>query len=202
MSGCSRPDKNKAGGKKKAKSATKKCPVEQLLDQIRKCDGGTNILAKAKKANKNKDVKVVIKPLKFGGETDHDKGQIGIRKGDPPCTQIETLLFEMANMSSKERFDKSDNEALKGNTNRKDYIREQEKIEYDNVKDTLKAIDACKEKWGCKRHTFDFDGYRSAKNFDDYYKNYLPARHKNHYGDFWDKNCKAAYEKKHPKKTK
>lgn len=198
MSGCSIPDKNKAGGNKIAKSAVAKCPEEKLLDKIKKCDGGTNILAKAKKANKNRDVKVVIKKTTFGGVTNPATGEIAVRKGDPHCTQIETLLFEMANMSSKKKFDVSDNKAENGNTSRADYIREQEKIEYDNMKVTLKAIDACKKKWGCEKHTFDFDGFRSAKSFNDYFNNFLSSDHKEHYGKHWDNHCQAEYAKKHP----
>lgn len=202
MSGCSKPDKNKAGGKKKAKSATKKCPEEQLLDQIRKCDGGLDILKKAKKANGNKDVGVVIRPSTFGGKALFNEGKVLVRKGDPRCTQIETVLFEMGNWHRKKDFDNISSEAAKGNLSREEYIRKNEKLEYDNVQDTIKATTKCKEKWGCKSHTFDFDSMRSAKNFEDYYKNYLRANHKEYWGKAWDSNYKAAYEKKHPKKTK
>jgi hypothetical protein len=52
----------------------------------------------------------------------------------------------------------------------------------------------------CDRTAKSFaDGFRKAKGFDDYYKNYLSKAHKDHYRTFWDKNYKAPYEKKHKK---
>jgi hypothetical protein len=42
------------------------------------------------------------------------------------------------------------------------------------------------------------DWAKSAKDFDDYYKNYLGQNHKDYYGKLWDKDCKAAWDQKNP----
>jgi len=78
-------------------------------------------------------------------------------------------------------------------------MRGNEKIEYDGVHNVNTAFDACKAKWGCAdTATSVMDWAKSAKDFDDYYNNYLGQSHKDYYGNLWDKNCKADWDKKNP----
>ncbi|MBN2563411.1 MAG: hypothetical protein JXQ75_21025 [Phycisphaerae bacterium] len=178
--------------------------TDDLLDNLKKCDGGTKILDKAKKANAGKDPTVIPATKaalrNFDGDTNHTTGTIRISKDSSKCTAMETLVFELANMSRKADFDKVEGDAAAGKLDRDQYIRGNERIEYENIKIALKATDTCKEKWGCKNHAFDLEGFRSAKDFEDYYKNYVTDNHKEHYGEEWDKNYREEYNKKHPKK--
>lgn len=194
------PPNSDSRDKQPTNAATQPCPEQKLLDKVKECDGGLNILEKAKQANGGKEVNVVIKDNDFGGKASFSTGSVIVRKSDPPCTQIETVLFEMGNWHRQEDFKKVSQAAANGDLSREDFIRGYEKLEYDNVQDTIKATEKCKEKWGCKNHTFDFDGMKSAKNFNDYYKNYLSKDHKEYYGKAWDRDYKAAYDKKHPTK--
>jgi len=168
--------------------------TEDLLKNLEKCDGGTDIYAKAKAANGGKDP--VIKPGD-GGQVDLSKGEITLDKDNDTCLATQQLIQELSNLSRKADFEKLDNDALAGDVSRGDYIKETERIEYESgVKNILQAFDACKETWCCQ--TSQKEWARSATGFDDYYDNYLSDEHKEHYGQWWDSACKEAYEKKHP----
>jgi hypothetical protein len=176
-----------------AKKTTEPCPLD-LLDNLKKCDGGTGIYEKAKKANGGKDPSIT---MGAGGWVELDKGAITLDKNNDKCFATQQLIQELSNLSQKDAFNKLDKDALAGDVSREDYIRETERIEYEHgVKNIIQAFDSCKDVWGCK--TCQKEWARSAKNFDDYYNNYLSNSHKEHYGKWWDSNCKAAYEAKHP----
>lgn len=203
---CNGKDEAGKAAKKKSKQPVKKtvqtCPAgKKLKKKIEECDGGTNILAKAKKANGGKDptIKVGTVASGFDGATNIKTGTITINEKDSKCNQIETLIFKLANLSRKKDFDKLDNDAKAGKVSRKDYIRGSEKIEYENMQTILKATDSCKEKWGCKNHTFSFEGFRGAKSFDDYYKNYLAKSHKDFYGKWWIETLGQSMRKSIPR---
>jgi hypothetical protein len=171
--------------------------VEDLKKMLDLCDGGQGLWAKAKKANGDKDPKV--KPGAGGGSATMATGEINITETLDKCNATQQLIQELSNLSRKADFDKLDNSALAGNVARADYIKETEKIEYESgVKNVLAAFDACKDKWGCK--TARMEWARKAKGFDDYFDKFLSSAHKENYGKWWDNNCKAAYDKKHPKK--
>ncbi len=195
IAGCTPREKQGEEAKKQpdtpSKKTTEPCPLD-LQDKLKKCDGGTDILNKAKKANNGKDpvVKVGTPSSGFDAETDTSSGTITISKNSDTCTATESLIFELANMSRKSDFDKVDQDAAAGKLSREEYIKANERIEYENVKDILKATDSCKKAWGCTNHAFDFEGFRGAKDFDDYYKNYLSNSHKDHYGKIWDTSYK------------
>jgi len=199
-------EKEVAGTKPAVGSVTAKCPLKptakataaNLRKAIEKCDGGTGMLDKAKKANGGKDVKIVVGTPEggFDGHADTEKGEVVINKKSDRCTQIETAIFELSNMAAKSRFDKVHADATAGKLSREQYIRGYEKVEYDNVVAINKATKACKSKWGCGKKTFDLEGFRGAKNFEDYYKNYVAKSHKEEYGKFWDKHFKKLYNAK------
>jgi hypothetical protein len=203
LAGCSGREEAKKAAEKKPDAPVKKekgkCPLATPECQnMLACDGGTDVYAKAKKANGGKDpvIKRGTTSSGFDAETDTEKGVITINKNSDKCTSTESLIFELANLSRKADFDKVDKDAAAGKLSREEYIKASEKIEYENIKTTLKAVDKCKEKWGCKNHSFDLAGHGMAKDFDDYYDNYLANSHKEHYGKIWDEDCKDAYEKK------
>jgi hypothetical protein len=178
-----------------AKKTTEPCP-QDLLDNLKKCDGGTGIYEKAKAANGGKDPTI---KLGAGGQVDLKKGEITLNKSYDTCFATQQLIQELSNLSQKAAFEKANSDALAGNLSREEFIREYERIEYEHgVKNIIKAFDSCKDTWGCK--TCQKEWARSAKNFDDYYNNYLSSSHKENYGQWWDANCKGAYDAKHPKK--
>jgi type VI secretion system secreted protein VgrG len=176
--------------------------AEDLIKSVKECDGGTGIWEKAKAANGGKDPAVVVGaiPGGFGAQTDRANGKITIKPDFDPCTAKDALVFELTNLSRKADFDTVDNDAAAGKLSRKEYQKGIEKVEYDNITTALKAGDGCKKQWGCKSHTSYFESFKGAKDFDDYYDNYLAKSHKEAYGKVWDSDYKASYEKQHPKK--
>jgi hypothetical protein len=181
------------GGKVKAPPPWTVDDLKKMLDT---CDGGLGILAKAKKANKDKDPEIVPGTE---GATDTVTGKITLDKTQDKCFAVQQLVQELSNLSRKADFDKLDNSALAGDVNRADYIKQTEQIEYETgVKNVLTAFDACKDKWGCK--TTPKEWARKAKDFNEYFAKLLSDTHKEFYGKWWDDNCKAAFDKKHAKK--
>jgi hypothetical protein len=170
--------------------------VGELKGMLNTCDGKLGIWAKAKKANKDKDPKIVPGA---GDWTDTQTGEITLDKTQDKCNAVQVLVQELSNLSRKADFDKLDNSALAGDLSRADYIKQTELIEYETgVQNVLTAFDACKDVWKCT--TAEKEWARKAKDFEDYFKHFLSPSHKEHYGKWWDDNCKAAYDKKHAKK--
>lgn len=199
--GCSPREKQGDAAKNKpetpAKKTTEPCP-QDLLDNLKKCDGGTGVYEKAKAANSGKDPTIKMGAAGTGGQVDTGKGEITLDKSLDKCTATQILIQELSNLSHKKDFDDATSKALSGDLSRDEFIRAYEKAEYDGVKNVINAFDSCKDTWGCK--TCEKEWARSAKNFDDYYNNYLSSSHKENYGQWWDANCKGAYDAKHPKK--
>jgi len=196
------------GGKSEKPSdsgAVKPCPEEDpcgkdAISNVTKCCG-SEILEEAKKANGGKTPNIVFgePPKGFDGVTDLSTGTITVRNTGSKCTDTETVFFELSNMAAKPKFDAIHKDALAGNLGREDFTKAEAKVEYDNVRKAQAATDKCKEKWGCKSHTFDFDSTRPAKDFDDYYDHYSTEHYKDYYRKAWDDTYKSAYEAKHPK---
>lgn len=157
-----------------------------IVDLVKDCEESKKAFEAAKKENGGKDPTVVVGTTSsgFDAETDIQSGTITIDQNTDKCTQVESLCFELNNLARKSEFEAADKSIT--TVKREEFIRAQEKIEYDGLQDTLKAIDKCKDEWGCKNHKFDLEGFKAAKNFDDYYKNFLRNSHKEHYGKWWD----------------
>jgi len=170
--------------------------VADLKKMLAGCDGGLGIWAKAKKANRDKEPGVV---LGGGGQTVMSTGEITLDRTVDKCFACQQLVQELSNLSRKADFDTLAASALAGDVDRETYIKRTEKIEYETgVQNVLTAFDSCKDKWGCK--TTPKEWARTAKGFDDYYEKRLSPVHKENYGKWWDRACKAAYDKKHAKK--
>lgn len=204
MSGRKDPTPPSAGnGASPAGSSVTGCPDDpcgkDAISNVTKCCG-SEIFEEAKKANGGKDPKIVFGTPSsgFDAQTNISTGTITVNSKSDKCTATESVFFELANLAGKSISEKIATDAAAGNLSREEYARAKEKKEYDNVKKTHAAVDKCKKKWGCETHPFDLDGFRPAKDFDDYYDNYLAESHKNHYRNAWDSNYKAAYDAKHP----
>jgi hypothetical protein len=176
--------------------------VDAIVKNVKDCDGGTGVWAAATLGNGKKEPKVRAgNPAGgFRGDTDTTSGVITILKTLDACVATQTLVQELSNLSRAPDFTKIHQDAVKGDVSREDYIRGHERIEYETgVLNSIKAFDACSEKWGCAKGTVGTkEGFRAAKNFDDYLNNYLAQSHKDYYGKYWDENFKAAWKKKHP----
>ena len=203
--GCSnRTGAGKAATKKSTKAVNegkKGCPCPKTMeDKVKACDGG--IYAEAKKANGGKDVKIVSgSPVGgFGGHADTAKGEVVIGPNPDTCSRAQTLLFELNNIANGPNYNKIEKKAVAGDLNREQYIRANEEIEYNGLMKVMKAYDSCKKKWCCEKSPCRYEWMRSAKNFNNYYNNFLATSHKEYYGKVWDKDYKAIYEKKHPAK--
>jgi len=159
-----------------------------LKAKLEQCDEAKQVYEKAKKANGGKDPTIATGPAAsgMGGHTEMNAGKIVINDKNEGCQQVQTLCFELGNLSRKDEFA----QAAKGlkTASRRDYIRGYEKIEYENLKDTQKVVDSCLKKWGCEKTKSRYEWAKGAKDFDDYYDNYLSKDHIEHYGKFWDKH--------------
>ena len=184
----------------KTPDAPKPCPAETIRKNIATCDGGIGIWDKAKAGvGKEPAVRVAGAAGGFGGHADTAKGEIVIAPNPDCCGATQTAIHELTNLSNAPTFTQIHKDATAGNLDREGYTRANEKTEWEGVSNAVKAFDACKDKWGCgagakARH----DWIRSAKDFDDYYDNYLAKSHKDYFRNAWDRNFKAAYDKKHP----
>jgi hypothetical protein len=185
-------DKGDAGEAKASPAWT----VDELKKMLDACDGKLGIWAKAKKANKDKDPKITPGDK---GATDPATGNITLDKTQDKCFAVQQLVQELSNLSRMADFDKIFASAIAGDLSRDEFIKAIEKIEYETgVKNVLTAFDACKDIWKCK--TTPKEWARKAKDFKEYFDKLLSNIHKEHYGKWWDDNCKAAYDKKHAKK--
>jgi hypothetical protein len=179
------------------------CPAptwtdKDLLDNLKKGDGGTGVWDKAKKANGGRDPSIKKGTAGTGGQVNTDTGEITLDSSLDKCFATQILIQELSNLSHKADFDKATQDAAAGNLSREEFVRAYERAEYDGVKNVITAFDASKRTWGC--NTCEKEWARSVKDFDDYYNNYLSKSHKENYGKWWDANYKDAYDKKHPTK--
>jgi hypothetical protein len=188
-------------------SSTKGPPfasVEVLIANVKACDGGLGLWEKATKSNGGKPPKVVAGSPSggFAAQANITTGTITIDPKDDVCVGTESLIHELSNLSRGAAFTALSTAAGRGEVSREDFIRGNERIEYETgVLNMLKAFDACSEKWGClKGQVGDAEGFRSAKSFDDYFDNFLLQSHKDHFGKFWDDHFKTAWEAKNKKK--
>jgi hypothetical protein len=190
-----------------ANCTTTPCPDpcgKDAISNVTKCCG-TEIFDEATKANGGKAPNIVFgtPPSGFEADTNTSTGTITLSNSlsgsSNKCKTTEIVFFELANLAAKSKFEAIHADAVAGNLSREDYTRANERVEYENMKKAIAAVDKCKKKWGCESHPWRFDGYRPAKDFDDYYNNYRGNdSHKEHFRTFWDRNFKAAYEAKHP----
>src|SRR5262249_49575827 len=166
---------------------------KELLDNLGKCDGGTGIYEKAKQANGGKDPTIIhgTPTSGFKAETDSPTGTITILPGLDVCEVTQILIHELTNLSHKKDFAELASDAFNGLYDRENYIRAAELLEYHGMKNVLQAFDACNKQWGCK--TCIDEAFRPAKDFEDYYKNYLLPRHKDYWGKGWDDDYQGHY---------
>ncbi len=167
---------------------------------MKACDGGTDVWNLAYLATgKTPAVKIQPGAGGFGGSANAPSATISISPTPDCCAATDVAIHELTNLSNATVFAKIHADAIAGNLSRTDYIKANEKVEYEGVQNALKAFAACKGSWGCPAGAVSpLSGFQSAKDFDDYYNHYLAANHKEYYGKFWDANFKAAYNKKHP----
>src|SRR5262249_14992347 len=114
------------------------------------------------------------------------------------CQATQVALFELTNLAAKQKFDQGRADALAGNLTREQYTKHMETVEYDNLKRAAAAEKKCMDKWGCGGQTPRHGWVEPARDFNDYYNNYLAESHKDHYRNAWDTRYKGAYEAKHP----
>jgi len=164
------------------------------------CDGGTGIMAAAtRELGREPTVRVAGAAGGFGGHADFGAGEVVIAPNPDCCGATQTMIHELTNISNHSRFQQITNDAAAGNLSREDYTRAMERIEYDGVRNALRAFDACKDTWGCGAGaTARHEWIRGAADFDDYYNNYLAESHKNYWRNAWDTNYRSAYEARHP----
>lgn len=171
----------------------------QLMQDL-KCDGGTGIYAKAKAANggKNPTIQSGHSVIGTGGSTNDATGVITLDPNQDRATAAQVALFELTNLSNKARFAQVSADAAAGKLNREQYTRANEALEYQGIANANQAFQSCGSTWGVSKGTQGrYDFYARAKNFEEYYKKYLPAMHKNYYRQAWDNSFKALYNAAH-----
>jgi hypothetical protein len=121
-----------------------------MKKNIDTCDGGTDIWNKAQKSiGKAPTIKVQGAAGGFGGHADSSAAEVVIAPNPDCCGATQTLIHELTNLSNASTFRKIGNDAAAGDLSRTDYVKANEKTEYEGVKNAVKAFDACKAKWGC-----------------------------------------------------
>jgi len=172
----------------------------QLMKDLA-CDGGTGIYAKAKAANGGKDpiFRAGRTAMRGGADTHEDTGVITLEPTVDRTTAVQMAVFELTNLSNKAHFAQVSADVTAGKLNREQFTRANEVIEYQGIANVNKAFRSCSARWGAPKGSKSLeDFFATAKNFDDYYKNYLPATHKNYYRQIWDRSYKAIYNAAHP----
>ncbi len=177
--------------------------VDDVVKTVTSCATGKALFAKAKAANNKKNLVIKLGKTEFGGFVDTDTGVITLDSRLNKCTAIDALVQELTNLASKPDFDKLDEETIKGNVSRADYIRRTEQIEFRGLLNILKVFDETKARTGCRTCSRVYQR-KYAKSFDAYYKYMLSDEYGKAHGEKigarWDRGAKEAYEKKHPKK--
>lgn len=169
-----------------------------------KCDGGTGIYAKAKAANGGKDpvIQSGRSVIGSGGSTDTSTGIITLDPNQDRASAAQVAIFELTNLSNKAKFAHTYAAAAAGKLGREPYARAIESNEYEGIANATKAFASCGTTWGAAKGAKGFyDAYAKAKNFDDYYKNYLSVlapEHTNLYRGNWDKFYKKVYDAAYP----
>jgi hypothetical protein len=181
----------KASGDKPAAAAW---TVDDLKAMLQTCDGGLGVWDKAKKANGDRDPTIHV--AAGGGFVNDDTGEITLEQTLDKCNALQQMIQELSNLARIMDIRNLNRSAAAGDLSRDDYIRGKELLEYETgVKNDLIAFDACKDKWPCP--TARKEWARNARDFEDYFQNYLDPAHKGGYGKAWDDNYKAAYDAKH-----
>ncbi len=186
-------------------SSTQGCAAWSQADvksNLDSCDGGTGVWAKGKAGNGGKDPTISqgSSVIGSGASVDHSTGAITIDPGKNKCEATQYSVQELSNLGHTADFEKIRGpDCQSGTLSRDDFIRANERLEYDGVKNVNTAFDACKAKWGCAATaTSVMDWAKGATDFDDYYNNYLGQNHKDYYGTMWDNSCRASWDSKHP----
>jgi len=175
----------------KGKTAAPGWSVEDLRKNLRDCDPtGMAAVAQAVTVNVGRTV------LQSGGQSDPATGAITLDPGQDKCTATQVLIQEASNHSHESDFAQVDTDAAAGRLSRDEYIRRNERYEYDGVRRVIQAFDACKGIWGCA--TCEKEWARRYATFEDYFDKALSSGHKEYYGTEWDRRYKAAYERAHP----
>lgn len=180
--------------------STPPCSAAQMKANLDKCDGGTGVWSKAKKeVGQDPSIEVGAAAGGFGGHADCANKKVMIAPNPDCCGATQTLIFELTNLTNCSNFAKNAKDASAGDLDREGYTKAYERLEYESVKNSYTSFEKCSKAWGCPEGALArHGGYKSAKNFDDYYDKYLPDKHKDYWRDLWDKNFKSIYEKKHP----
>jgi hypothetical protein len=196
VAACDAPKPGATGG-----AGTPSWKPEDIKKALDSCDGGTGVYAAAKAANGGKDptIQVGNSVIGSGGSVDYTTGTITLDPGFDKCNTIETLIQELSNLSHKADFEAAGTQCGAGTLSREDYIKANEKAEYDGVRRALQAEAACTKKWGCTKNSFSYAGItgKATTDFNEYYDKWLSTDHKEYWGKAWDASCKAAYDAKH-----
>jgi hypothetical protein len=161
-------------------------PANDLESKLLQCDEAKAVYDKAKQANGGRNPIIITgtSGSGMGGHTEKGAGKIIISDKNEGCQQVQTLCFELGNLSRKQEFAKA-KQAIT-TASRRDFIRGYERIEYDTAIDTQRVVEACLESWGCEKSKSRYEWVMDAKDFDDCYENYLSDEHIEHYGKLWD----------------
>jgi hypothetical protein len=133
----------------------------------------------------------------FAGSVNLSEGKITLQKDLDVCEAIQILIVELSNFSHRRDFKELGAACREGMKSREEYIKETEEIEFIGVRQVITLFDKCSEKWGC--NSCRYEGVRGL-DFEKYYAKYTyeeANKHKEYYGQWWDRNCKAEWELRH-----
>ncbi|GMV83874.1 MAG: hypothetical protein AMXMBFR7_50580 [Planctomycetota bacterium] len=174
--------------------------VTGLIEKLKKCDEARAFWDKVTRIyGKDPEVKASDAGKEFKGYASVGHASVELSSDMSDCEAVQVLLFELHNLEDKTTILSSNNACKDGNISREGFIRMMEEMEYYNAHGIPKFFAMCKEDWECS--SCEFEWIMSYRTFEVYFVRPELASHKEHYGKWWDRNCKEAYERKPKRPT-
>jgi RHS repeat-associated protein len=168
------------------------------------CRQASDYFKLCKAATKGKGIKIKCDDrIKYDSTWDPNTGTIKINPKSRfhPLRDVATLvgliLFETLNACREPESDKLLDKCIKGEMSQEDYVRAQEGLEYDNIAEHHRVIQACLRR--SNPPWFDnadlFAGWIGVSR-EEYFKAQDQGGHSDIFKKFWNDACKAAFLKK------
>jgi len=171
---------------------------EQLLDDVLNCPEGKDALERAAAALGGGTLPIIIPQVPQNGgsaESDAETGLISINPRLDRVRAAQSAIFELNNISYRDRFRDINARSARGEISREEYPRAISSVEFSGVSVVDRAFKSCGSSWGASPgQKGSYDTLSHAKDADDLYDHYLAESNKEDYRKMWDEHFKAAYE--------
>lgn len=144
-------------------------------------------------------------PVRCGDDSQWDpkEKRIELSPGSSDCRAILALVQEYTNAVNTRQFARIFEQAKRGEMSRDGFIMAIERIEYAAAPSRVHAFDQCREQWGCADGDLSqWERVAAVVDFEAYFEMLLATspEHPGQYGEWWDRECKRAYDAKHERR--